>query len=935
MSAIYLLTLSDQRFAVRKEDVAKAREIETVHRLPFSPEHIVGLTTIDKRRIALADLGALIGLPSFAGKYPARVIIGAGEGQESGFIFAGELAEIEIEEDSFHRMPRYLATAEISSCLDYRGRAVPIIDLNALYRLIDAGKIEISLPTFPLPDPKPSAPKPKLIKLCKAGGEVFGLPGEIADRVFEKPLSITSLPATPPFIKGLAVVDNFLSSVINLAEKIDLPAQIDQDEKLLNIDLGEDRFFLLVDDYLGEIGDHQYIVHHLPPLAQSPLIKSIVVYDGELIPLIEPPAILDPDPSAQKKGAPAEQSYRLDSKFSLHFNSRDIEVVEFILLGERHALPRVEVEDVLPVSSFRKLPGLQSLVIGIIKHQDRIVPILDPALVFGRFSPVSYDWQMILIKNGDFLAFIVSESTFPDRKLPLSIHKKVPLSHSDSLVYGCYPDANRVRLIINAADLATRFDKNSVRGLLSSHTSGLADTSPQAQPITGLKEKSLMLDLAGKSLKKPEPSEVLPEIPAETLKEQLPDREITAPPGSSRKPGAFTTKTPELPEDKSGGTANSIDQSLNDEIMVLPRSAECPLPLKPGTSGKLTEEPKPAGNADNAAPPSPREPDSRLAAIASRSLSEMSVTKQSSAREATEAAGDSPPISAEPTAEEILKPAPPLEQSTDSPENAGELLSGMHRIMARQKQKEPESRSVQKKTQTEAEEPPQPIAADSGPDPKFEKRRQVVEVREFENNLLDREAEIPSEDEPVIPTSSGDHENRQLEEAELPPALPAAVVRQNRSSRTRPIVLLSLLLMMMINLFIFWSPPDHKPENLHTVPKDRPPSTNQVVADVKSATAEPAGSEADEPLAASPDKPEPFTGALKRERQPLIVTVSDNIPLSTRVYTVKEGDTLWSISKRFTGTPYNYPSVANENDIANPDLIYPEQAILLKREHKP
>ncbi len=934
MSAIYLLTLSDHRFAVRKEEVATAREVETVHRLPFSPEHIVGLAMIDKRRIALADLAAMIGLPSFAGKYPAQVIIGTDQGAETGFIFAGELTEIEIEEESFQRMPRYLATAEISSCLDYQGRAVQIIDLNALYRLIASGKLEPSLPTFPLPDPRPPAPEPKRIKLCKVGGEVFGLPAEIADHVFDKPLSITALPATPPFIKGVAFVDNFLSPVIDLAGKIDLPARIDQAERLLNIDLGEDRFSLLVDDYLGEIDDHQYIVHHLPPLAQSGLIKSIVVYDGELIPLLEPPAILDPDPSAQKKSP--EHSYQLDSKFARHFNHQDIEVVEFILLGERHALPREEVEDILPVSSFRKLPNLQSLVIGIIMHQDRIVPVLDPALVFGRFSPVTYDWQMILIKNGDFLAFIVSETTFADRKLPLSIHKKVPLSHSDSLVYGCYPDANRVRLIINAADLATRFNKDGVRGLLSSHTAGLADTSPEARPIAGLKEKNLLLDLPGKFLEKTEAGAEAPEIPAETLKSDQPDREITTPPGSSREPAAITAKTPGPREDKNAGITSPVDQSSNEEIMVLTRTAECPLPLKPRVSGQLPERPKPA---DKTAPPSSRKAERALSAIASGSLSGMSISGASPAREAAappEAAGNPPSISPDATAEEILQPHPSMEQGRDSSENAGELLAGMRRIMARQKQKEAANRFIEKKAQPKAEEPPQSIAADFTPDPKTEKRGERDEVREFEKDLLRGEAEIPWEKVPVIPISSGDRGNRQLDEADLPPDLPTLVERQNRSSRARPIVLLSLLLMAMINLFILWPSSGHKPKNRLSVTNERSPSANQVVANISSsAAAEPAVTETDGPLAPSPGSPEPVTRAIKRERPPLTITVPENIPLTTRVYTVKEGDTLWAISKRFTGTPYNYPAVANENDIANPDLIYPEQAILLKREHKP
>jgi nucleoid-associated protein YgaU len=44
---------------------------------------------------------------------------------------------------------------------------------------------------------------------------------------------------------------------------------------------------------------------------------------------------------------------------------------------------------------------------------------------------------------------------------------------------------------------------------------------------------------------------------------------------------------------------------------------------------------------------------------------------------------------------------------------------------------------------------------------------------------------------------------------------------------------------------------------------------------------------------------------------------------------VKKGDTLWAISKRFTGNPFNYPQVAKENNIKNPDLIFPGQEIRL------
>ena len=48
-----------------------------------------------------------------------------------------------------------------------------------------------------------------------------------------------------------------------------------------------------------------------------------------------------------------------------------------------------------------------------------------------------------------------------------------------------------------------------------------------------------------------------------------------------------------------------------------------------------------------------------------------------------------------------------------------------------------------------------------------------------------------------------------------------------------------------------------------------------------------------------------------------------------RTYTVRKGDTLSGISKKYTGKASNYPSLARSSGIKNPNLIYPGQRINL------
>ena len=182
-------------------------------------------------------------------------------------------------------------------------------------------------------------------------------------------------------------------------------------------------------------------------------------------------------------------------------------------------------------------------------------------------------------------------------------------------------------------------------------------------------------------------------------------------------------------------------------------------------------------------------------------------------------------------------------------------------------------------------------------------------------------------------------QQRQAEEAERKAAelapimevpMPEAPISNERTHQGQPTVerkrgkhlaVAAVIAAALVLIIYFMSAPVRQSET--PVIKKEPPTAVQKPA------APPVGAKKGSPETVQKKMPEPAMPA------PLYLTVPPEMVVPAQnIYIVVKGDTLWSIAKRFTGNPLNYPRVARDNSIATPDLIFPGQRIKLVQEKR-
>jgi chemotaxis signal transduction protein/nucleoid-associated protein YgaU len=463
MTESYLLfSIGTTTWGVGDQDITAVTAARPLHRLPLSPPSVAGMALIEDKPVTVFDLGACLGAPPLAGPEKGSFLLINREGRTTAFAVAGKVDRIDGAADRVVPLPHPARSAVVESCLVRGSSIVLIIKLKRLLEQVKQGDLDIPTPLPPDASERRERPVPSSVLVMSLGGDRFCI--DAADTAYGErgAAEITPLPYARQ-LAGIIAQGQDIVPVMSLAARIGLENRRAGGGMIIT-ELDGMRCGLPVD---GEEGRRESVtVLELPPLARPLWSRRAIVEDGKVIPLIDRQAVASASPETRDEDYFAGQ-YHAASAFPLRFRKGGVEVTELSLFGARHAVPKDEVAEVLPLLPVRRLTQVPEIVMGVSELNGRLLPVLDLEAIFGRRSRVTQEWKMLRVVNGDFDALVVIETVFGGKELSPDMQRQVPIAIPHQVLYGCYLDSSAVRLILNVEALAVHFEKTGIRELIT------------------------------------------------------------------------------------------------------------------------------------------------------------------------------------------------------------------------------------------------------------------------------------------------------------------------------------------------------------------------------------------------------------------------------------------------------------------------------------
>jgi chemotaxis signal transduction protein len=893
MKKLLLINFDGLVYGIWESDVLAIEDLPVLHSLPATPAYVAGVAIIRDRTVMLADLSVCIGHVPMERIGTGHALLLSDTESFAGFAVEEVIRHASVASDSVYPMPEYLKTPVVDSCVVVDSILVPVVNMSVLYSRLQKAAYQPASAQFSWAGSRDKAASVERIRLFEISDGIFGASTAGMEEAVEEPGPLSRLFVAPPFVAGMVFHKGRILPVFDLLQRLSLQER-GQGEVMLVAEFGNSPFGFLIHGDEGFVKREDIAIKSLPPMVQSGWIQGALEHTGEIVPLLDLEEILriGPDMTVEK---PLPQRYTPDSGFIDVFDKEDVSVLEFSLLGQRHALPRAEVKDNIGFKPYREIPNTPEIVIGVAAHNQELLPVLDLAMVFGRRSLVTPEWRMLHIKNGDFQALVITETVFGERLLPVNMQREVPIVLPHNVVYGCYPDANSVQLILNVEALAVHFEKTLVQELL-----------PAMTPEMKQAPAEIVSSLLGESMV----SASRPVMPDTSEGQHVPQEPEAANQPAESEQVTIVPEQPEIPEaaEVSRFSAEAEEARKLEEISgSVQEHQEVTAALQGGETkaDQVPTEPFLTGSEEQAAQPvqeSSGEPEpTRIEAAIEEVLKEDTVQRQTAAIPAISPLVGASRLEEQKKDELLVSPTEKiLEQASQ------EHIETVHEEPS---VVEPEIPTITQKTEAISQQP-SPVLEQEVPEEDMEPFSvPIVEGVKSEENIVPFAEQIFSRPEQETPVYEA-KEEKQTALGQTPEDQEIVTSPRSWNRRFAYGAIGGVLVLLLFIGTIFWQTDAGK--------KEKPDQ---------------AGKSSVGTVEAAKKKPKIKT-AQKKTSEPFVLTVPSDVTLDIDNYIVKKGDTLWGISERFTGNPFNYPRIAGENLIENPDLIFPEQKIIIKKKEK-
>lgn len=1000
MRELFLTSVGGIQYGIWKDEIKSVTDLNALHRIPLSPASIAGISIVDGRAVTLADIPVCMGYESSQGieqGVKQGNILLKQEGEKlMGFVVSGEIRTQSISPKLLFPLPDFLKTPVFDSCAVHDDIPIPVINTTVLHsRVLLGSGDESTADSYRIHNAQPQDISAMArIRIFSAGGELFAVSAAGMEDKAVKPGPVTPLPNTPRYVKGVTFWKGYLLPVIDLSQRIKRQS-VAADALMLITEIGGAAFGLLIDDDGETLPADRVSIKQAPFIVQTSWLKHMLLCAGEIIPLVDVAMALSSGTVDEK---PVWQRYAPDFAFPDLLFKHDVEVVEFSLLGEHHALPKVEVEDVIAFKPCRALSDVPPIVIGVAEHKGEILPVVDLAMMFGRRSLAMSSWRMMLVKNGDFRALVITETIFGERRLALEIQRVVPILLPHQFVYGCYPDADVARLILSVETISVYFEKTHINKFLPalSHEMKL---SPTGVVYNFLDEK------VGKESQPPVTAAPVVAVAAEVIVAQAETWHRAEPEPAPAAASAAATSAV-LPEDLA---TRELEQQAEEDIVDVQKAVTAASRVVPepelgfgqmdvahaATSSASTQESLSSSgewsewDADDMMEGEEFEDDDIVShaedlqeeMVAPESITAAAKPPETSALPYAASAQRSSGKSSKAHEQVVISEQQPVETLKAPVQNELALIVSATAPLQAEKMRESVraksggrsgSQTVIPFTKPAAAPAPQahllsapiratPIERPSGSYRTFFEEQRII--RERKRRVVfgviaavliavifyfTKTSNKPVVEQSVLATEPVKTE--QAQEVIVPPVKTKAELAKEKAE-------LAKAQAAQVKLEAAQAKAKAKAEReakLRTEQEARQKAAQEAKAKVQSereaklkVEQEAKSMAAQARLQAAQAKTQAKTSqtlVLGQEaksqtvpprpaenlRAPLELDIPKHMPpVDIDVYVVVKDDTLWNISERFTGDPFNYPRIAGENKIANPDLIFPGQRIRL------